>query len=179
MKKSLSAWQIAGFIFTGIAGVLLHFLFDWTGGSVIVAPFSAVNESIWEHMKLLFFPMFVFALIQNRYIGKDYKNFWCVKLIGIVLGTVLIPVLYYTVNGVFGETADLVNIAIFFVSAAVSYFVETWLFRQNNIKCKSPLVPLLILWLIALLFEILTFIPPHIPLFEDPITKTYGYIIKP
>ena len=137
-----------------------------------------MNESTWEHMKLLFFPMFVFALVQSRCTEKDYKNFWCVKLIGIVLGVVLIPVLYYTVNGVFGETADPVNIAIFFVSAAVSYFVETWLFKQNSIKCKSPLVPLLILWLIALLFAVLTFIPPHIPLFEDPITKTYGYIIK-
>lgn len=114
MKKLLSTWQIAGFIFTGIAGVLLHFLFDWTNQSIITAPFSAVNESIFEHMKLLFFPMFVFAFIENYYIGKGYKNFWCVKLIGILLGVVLIPVLYYAINGIFGMTPDWVNIAIFF-----------------------------------------------------------------
>lgn len=53
MKKSIPYWQAAGFIFTAILGTLLHFLFDWTNGSVIAALFSAVNESIWEHMKLL------------------------------------------------------------------------------------------------------------------------------
>ena len=111
MKKSVFIWQILGFIFTGVAGVVLHFLFDWTNQSIIVALFSAVNESIWEHMKLLFFPMFVFAIIESRYIGNDYKSFWCVKLIGIVLGVALIPILYYTINGIFGSTPDFVNIA--------------------------------------------------------------------
>ncbi len=175
MKNKLLAWQIAGFIFTSIAGVLLHFLFEWTGENIIVALFSAVNESIWEHMKLLFFSMFVFALIQKRYIGGAYKNFWCIKLIGIVMGVVLIPVLYYTINGIFGMTPDWVNIAIFFVTAAISYLAEIWLFNQSIVYCKSPGTALLILYLMALAFAILTFVPPHIPLFQDPITKTYGF----
>lgn len=175
MKKLLSVWQFSGFIFTSIAGVILHFLFDWTNKSIFVAPFSAVNESIWEHTKLLFFPMLVFALVERRYIGKEYKSFWCVKLMGIVLGIVLIPVLYYTINGIFGSTPDWVNIAIFFVAAAVSYFAETKLLKQNNAYCRSPGTALVILILIALLFMALTFIPPYIPLFEDPITKTFGY----
>lgn len=155
--------------------MLLHFLFDWTNQNIIVSLFSAVNESIWEHMKLLFFPMFVFALIESRFIGKNYKSFWCVKLIGIVLGIALIPILYYFINGAFGPTPDWVNIAIFFVTAAISYLVETILLKQNCIICSSPGTPLLILFLIAFLFATLTFIPPHIPLFRDPITKTYGY----
>lgn len=175
MKNKLFVWQAAGFIFTGIAGVLLHFLFEWTGENIIVALFSAVNESIWEHMKLLFFPMFVFALLQNRYIGSKYMNFWCVKLIGIVMGVVLIPVLYYTINGILGMTPDWVNIAIFFVAAAVSYLAEVWLFEQDIVSCKSSGITLFILFLMALMFMVLTFVPPHIPLFEDPITKTYGY----
>ena len=174
MKNKLLAWQTAGFVFTGIAGVLLHFLFEWTGENIIVALFSAVNESIWEHIKLLFFPMLVFALIQNRCIGSEYKNFWCIKLIGIVLGAVLIPVLYYTINGIFGMTPDWVNIAIFFIAAAVSYLAEMWLFEQDIVSCKSSGNALLILFVIALMFMVLTFVPPRIPLFQDPITKTYG-----
>ncbi len=175
MKKSLVAWQIAGFIFTGIAGVILHFLFDWTNQSILVAPFSAVNESIWEHMKLLFFPMLVFTLVESRYIGKEYKSFWCVKLIGILLGIALIPVLYYTINGIFGATADFVNIAIFFATAAVSYFTKTRLLKQNIVNCKSSGTVAVILGIMALLFVVFTFVPPQIPLFEDPITNTYGY----
>ena len=56
MKRRLWRWQLAGFIFTAVLGVLLHFLYDWTNESLVVALFSAVNESTFEHMKLLFFP---------------------------------------------------------------------------------------------------------------------------
>lgn len=67
MKKAIANWQIAGFIFTVILGTFLHFLFNLTKGSVIAALFSAVNESIWEHMKLLYYPMVVFALVEYRF----------------------------------------------------------------------------------------------------------------
>lgn len=175
MKKTVYAWQWLGFVFTGIAGVLLHFLFEWSGENIIVALFSAVNESIWEHIKLLFFPMLVFAWVQYRSIGKDYPEFWCVKLVGIVLGAVLIPVLYYTVNGSLGETPDWVNIAIFFVAVAISYLTEAWLFKTGRIECKQPKKAQMILLIIAGIFVVFTFIPPRIPLFEDPVTNTYGY----
>lgn len=94
MKRNLSLWQLAGFAFTSIGGTLLHFLYDLTGQSVVAAPFSAVNESTWEHMKLLFFPMFVFALVQSRFFGER-PDFWCVKLAGSAAGLALIPVLFY------------------------------------------------------------------------------------
>ncbi len=175
MKKSLFFWQILGFAVTGVAGVILHFLFDWTNQSIVAAPFSAVNESIGEHMKLLYFPMLVFAVIENLYIGKFHKSFWCVKLIGIVLGISLIPVLYYTINGAFGLTLDFVNIVVFYVTSAIVYITETWLMKQDVIRCKSSKKALGILTLIAVVFAVLTFIPPQIPLFKDPMTDTYGY----
>ena len=174
MKKSLSLWQLAGFLFTAVAGVLLHFLYDWSKQSTFIAPFSAVNESIWEHLKLLFFPMLAYTLIESRYIGRDYKNFWCVKLLGIVSGLVMIVVLYYTINGVLGGTPDWVNIAIFFVSTAFTYYLETLLLNGGYIKCNSPKKAILILILIGVVFAVFTFIPPNIPLFEDPITKQFG-----
>ena len=61
MKRNFSLWQFAGFALSSLAGTLLHFLYDWTGNLVAVAPFSGVNESTWEHMKLLFWPLFIFA----------------------------------------------------------------------------------------------------------------------
>lgn len=175
MKRSILKWQVAGFIFTSILGVVLHFLFDWSNQNIVVASFAAVNESVFEHMKLLFVPMFLFSLVQSRYIGKEYDNFWCVKLLGIVLGVLLIPVLYYTINGIFGITPDWVNIAIYYIAAAIVYLAETWMFRKSNITYKSPVTALAILWLIALLFVVWTFKTPQIPLFKDPITGTYGY----
>ncbi len=173
MKKSLKLWQIVGFVFTGIWGVVLHFLYDWTNQSIIAAPFSAVNESIWEHMKLLFFPMFVFALIEYGFIGRDYKNFWSVKLAGTSVGLFLIPIIYYSYTGIFGVNADWFNIVIFFIAAAAAYFLETVLFK-NRTPRKSQIVAFFIMCIIALLFIVLTFVQPHLPLFQDPATGSYG-----
>lgn len=169
----IKLWQIGGFIFTGIAGVLLHFLYDWTNKSIIVALFSAVNESIWEHMKLLFFPMFVFALVEYKYIGKDIKNFWSAKLSGSLIGLVLIPVLYYSYTGIFGINADWMNILIFFIAAATAYFAEAVIIK-NRVGNKTQLVPFAILCVIGALFVALTFVQPHIPLFRDPVTGEFG-----
>ncbi len=173
MKSSLKTWQRGGFLVTAILGVLLHFLFEWSGECLLFAPFSAVNESIWEHMKLLFVPMFLFAHFESRHFGTEYQNFWCVKLYGILFGLLLIPTLYYTIGGIFGSAPDWVNIAIFFIAAALSYRLEMHLFSQN-MPCKSPKAAQTILWFFALLFVIFTFFPPHIPLFQDPQDNSYG-----
>lgn len=173
MKRDISLWQFAGFAVTSLVGTLLHFLYDWTNQSILIAPFSAVNESTWEHMKLLFFPMFIFALIQSRFF-KTYENFWCVKLAGIVTGLVLIPVLFYTYNGVFGKSPDWVNIAIFFIAAALSFILEARLFKKDRMHCKSPWISVTLICIIAILFVVFTFATPQIPLFQDPLTGTYG-----
>lgn len=174
MKKNLLFFQIMGFIFTCVLGTLLHFLYDWTGGNVIVALVSGVNESTWEHMKLMFYPMAIFSIIQYKFIGSDYLKFWSTKLTGLILSLILIPIFYYTYTGIFGVNADWFNIAIFFISAALAYFAEYQLFKSEkgfDINTKSAII---ILAAISLLFTANTFSPPEIPLFQDPITKMYG-----
>ena len=173
MMEAISLWQMAGFALTTLGGTLLHFLYDWTGKSTLVAPFSGVNESTWEHMKLLFWPLFLFALIQRPFF-KEQENYWCVKLAEILLGIALIPVLFYTYNGVFGESQDWINIAIFYISALLVYLFEWWAFKQDRLPCKPPLLAFVFICLIGMLFVIFTFAPPQIPLFRDPIAGTYG-----
>ena len=102
MKRSVGLWQLMGFAVTSFAGTLLHFLYEWLGKSPWIAPLSGVNESTWEHMKLLFWPMLFFAVVQSFFF-RDCKAFWCIKLRGITLGLALIPVLFYTYNGVIGN----------------------------------------------------------------------------
>ena len=109
MKKDLALWQFAAFVITVALGSVLHFLFDWTG-TRLLAPISAVNESTWEHMKILFFPMLIFACVQYFIFRDAYAGFWWIKLIGIVVGVILIPILFYTSNGAFGKTRDWLNI---------------------------------------------------------------------
>ena len=174
MKQRSILWQAAGFALVTFGGTILHFLYDWTGGSILVSPFSGVNESTWEHMKLLFWPMFAFALVQRLFF-KDQENYWCVKLAEIVLGLVLIPVLFYTYNGAFGKSPDWVNIAIFYVTALVVFLFEWWVFKDDRLlQCTYPRIAFAVICLIGVLFVVFTFAPPQIPLFQDPLSGTYG-----
>lgn len=173
MRRNISIWQFFGFVAVSLLGTLLHFLYDWTGIR-FVALFSAVNESTWEHMKLIFFPMFVYAIFQSFFLRKRYAQFWCIKLKGTLIGMLLIPVLFYTIRGSLGETPDWVNIAIFFVSAAVAYIYETKQFKKGSKKCRFEAIAFVILCLIAIAFAVFTFAPPEIPLFKDPVDGGYG-----
>lgn len=176
MRKSFPFWQVVGFGFTSVVGTLLHFLLDWSNGNVVVALFSAVNESIWEHMKLLYFPLLVYAWVEYTIIGKGYDNFWCVKLVGTIVGLVLVPTLYYTYSGVIGRSVDLINIAIFYIAAAVTFRLENKLLTHNRCKGLSSAISLIWLLLIGIVFIFLTFSPPRLPLFQDPISGNYGYL---
>ena len=172
-QKSIGLWQLMGFAVTSLAGTVLHFLYEWLGDAVWIAPFSGVNESTWEHMKLLFWPMFLYTIVQSFFF-KEEKTYWCIKLKGILFGIILIPVLFYAYNGAIGKSPDWVNIAIFFVSAAATYIYETRLFKRENTSCKRPKLALGILCMIALLFVIFTFATPEIGIFKDPLTGGYG-----
>ena len=175
MKKNLFIWQIAGVTFTAVFGTVLHFLFQWTDLKIF-APISAINESTWEHMKLLFIPSLFFATIQYFIYKKDYKCFWATKLIGILLGTLLIPTLFYTLSGSFGTLSAFINIAIFFVSIFLEYAIEYFLFDKINCKIWLNWVSVGVLIFVLTLFFVFTFYPPQIPLFLDPLTKGFGIV---
>jgi hypothetical protein len=173
MNRSIGPWQFLGFAVASLGGTVLHFLYDWTRESVWIAPFSGVNESTWEHMKLFFWPAFFFAIVQSLFF-RERKDFWCIKLKGILLGLVLIPILFYTYNGAIGKSPDWLNISIFFISAAVAYIYETRLFKSCKTPCKSPARAIIVLCLIGALFVVFTFKTPEIAIFRDPLTGTFG-----
>ena len=162
-----------GFAATSLGGTLLHFLYDWLGEAKWIAPLSGVNESTWEHMKLLFWPMFIFAIVQSFFF-RDRTDFWCIKLRGILLGISLIPVIFYVYNGVIGRSPDWLNIAIFFICAAIAYIYETKQFKEKATACKQKDPAIAMLCLIAILFAVFTFLTPELGIFRDPLTGTYG-----
>lgn len=173
MKRSISMWEFVGFGVAAAGGTLLHFLYDWLGKAAWIAPFSGVNESTWEHMKLLFWPMFIYAIFESFFF-RDREDFWCVKLRGILLGLALIPIIFYTYNGAVGKSPDWLNIAIFFITAAVAYIYEARLFNFGKVKRRSQKLAFAVLCVIALLFVLFTFRTPEIGIFLDPVTGTYG-----
>ena len=104
----------------------------------------------------------------------DQKNYWCIKLAEILLGLLLIPVQFYTYNGVFGKSPDWINIAIFYISALLVFLFEWLAFKKDWLQCKYSQLAFTVICLIGVLFVVFTFATPQIPLFQDPLTGTYG-----
>ena len=117
--------------------------------------------------------MLIFAVVQYFFFG-DRNDFWCIQLRSILLGQILIPVIFYTYNGVVGKSPDWVNISIFFISAFFAFRYQTKQFKQDSTTCLFPALALVSLCGIGLSFALFTFYPPEIGLFLDPVSGTYG-----
>ena len=175
MKRELRRWEIVGFIATGLFGTLLHFVYEWSGGNRVVAAFSAINESTWEHMKLLFIPFLVFTVVEFIVFSEAFRNFFAVKAASILLGLVSIPALFYTLTGMFGKLPDWVNITIFFLADALLYFVSYRLLTDGALRGGAmQLIGFLLLWALLFTFVWFTYRPPHLPLFLAPVSGCYG-----
>lgn len=175
MQKRLFRWEAAGFLFVSAAGTLLHFLYDWSGENLLAAVISAVNESTWEHMKLLFVPTALFSVAQGFVIGRTYPNFLAVRAISTLTGLALIPILFYTYSGVWGKSTAWLNIAIYYFSALAAFGLDFRLLRKRRFSSPwQQLLGLLVLWGLAFLFVWCTFRPPHWGLWQDPVTGMFG-----
>lgn len=164
--------EVIDFIFISILGTLLHFVYDWFGKNDIIGIFSAINESVWEHLKLLFYPTIIFAIFEKKYI-KSNKDFYCIKTKALLKGLAFTVVTYYTITGIIGKNIDFINIVIFFIATFIicksSYkeLIKTYNDR-DNICDKICRYSKCILFVIFLLFLVFTFVQLSIGLFIEP-----------
>lgn len=173
-QEKLIKFIIFSIIFTSILGTLLHFTFNWSNRNFLVGAFSAVNESSWEHLKLLFFPMLISTIIGYFYIGRDIHNFLCSRALGIISALLFVIIFFYTYTGILGANIGFLNIASFFVSVILGEYISYRLIVSHcDCNNKKSVVFLVILLFCFLFF---TYFPPKIGLFRDPITNNYGII---
>lgn len=175
MEKQNRNWNWAGLAVTLIAGNLLHFVYEWTGEAPAAALFSAVNESTWEHMKLLAVPYLLFTLVQMLFGGHSREGLLLPRAIGLLAGLAVIPLLYYTYTGVLGENIAWLNVAIFQVAAIAAFLVSAALQRNGGWRGGSwQVLGAIVLIGIAVCFVVFLYQPPDLPLFIDPTTGQRG-----
>lgn len=119
-RTSIYLWNIAGFLFTTVVGSLLHFVNDWFSGP-IWRIIGATNESTWEHLKLIFFPMLAFGILEYFFYGKKICGFFSIKVCSILLGMITTVVLFYTYTGILGFHIAALDISIFVFSVLFAY----------------------------------------------------------
>ena len=170
--NSFYKFQVFSTIFSLISGVLLHFAYEWSGNNTFVGLFSAVNESTWEHLKLIFFPMLITVIIGYFIFKNDFSSYICAKTIGIICAMLFTIIFFYTYTGVVGTNYDFLNIATFIIAVILGEYV-TYILTFNHIGCNKSSSTIILILLVTAFF-IFTFNPPKINLFKDPINNSYG-----
>lgn len=174
MYDKLKSVQFIGILFTVILGTLLHFTYEWSGNRPFIALFSPVNESVWEHLKLLFVPFLLFSLLEYIFLGEDYPNLMMANSIGLIIGLVFLVVLYYIYTSILGSHFLVLDILIFIISVFMTFTLAYLFTRQGKFSIFLPETGLALLFFLWAIFILFTFNPPMLELFRDPITGTYG-----
>ena len=168
MDEHVRKWEVVGFLFIVIAGSGLHFAFELSNFWRPVALFAAVNESTWEHLKMVFWPALFFFIVRYLCL-KDrhcFSQFWTAKALCLFLMPLVIAVGWYAAVGLTGKNYFSVNIGLFvgavFVGQAASYAILSGKMTANY----RPLPAVTLILLLVIAFSLFTYFPPEIFLFE-------------
>lgn len=162
MKKR---WILA-YVFTAAAGAGLHFVYDlWP--SPLVGVLAPVNESVWEHLKLLFWPSFAAGLfLAQKYNGS--RRFWGAWLAGMLLMPALLLGVYYTLAAGFLVESQILDISLFFISLAAGFFAAWRLNESGKAEAAAGLLVIGV-GMFGAALVLFTAAPPDLPIFISPI----------
>jgi hypothetical protein len=176
-SKKILIYEIVGTLFIIFLGSAFHFTYELSGKLAIVGAFSAVNESVWEHLKLAFWPSLIWLLIEYLPLKKLANNFLTAKTVGTYLMVVIIPIVFYSYTSITGGSVFAIDITTFIVAVVVGQIMSYNLFKKNPFSRMADKVALVMLVALGIAFVVFTFYPPHLPIFQDSISKGYGIAI--
>ena len=172
IKKNIFKWEAFGIVFVFLIGALLHFVFEWSGESKLVGLFASVNESVWEHFKQGFWPMCLYAAIEYKFLGVNY--FFAAKAVAVYLIPIITGTVFYGYTAVVGHEILLVDISIFLIAIIIGQFVSYRLMISEKLPRYSNGIGFVFIVLLASILILFTLFPPHLPIFLDGNTGTYG-----
>jgi len=176
MKRSILRWELIGIAVISIVGSVLHFAFEWSGSWPPMGIIAAVNESVWEHLKIAFWPALFYALFEYPFFRSFAKNFVIAKAAGIYVMPVAIVVLFYSYTAIIGGDILIVDILIFVVAVALGQLTSYKLLTMGRLPPWLDKLGLLMVILLAAALGVFTFYPPQLPVFRDSLTGAYGIL---
>lgn len=154
-------------IFLFLLSFLWHFMYDWFP-CVLTSIFFPVNESIWEHMKIIFYCLFIGSVLEKK--GNNYYlNILVKPLVGVLFYLIIFIPLYL----IFGESM-FISLSLMLFTYIIMELLGIKISKQEELNIKA--LPIIIIILISILFSILTFYPLHNFLFFDSVKLGYGIL---
>lgn len=174
-EKLFKRLEIAGAFIVFIIASLLHFIYD-LNPNVLTSLFGAVNESIWEHIKIFTIAYLFYGFIELLWAKPEFKRFVVAKTAGVIVQGSLIPLAYYSYYFFIKKPVLVVDMLIGFLSVAVGFLVSYRLYKSERKIEKYFLTSIMLLFLIIMSLLCFTYFPPQVELFRDVITGEYGVV---
>jgi hypothetical protein len=177
-KTSILRWEMWGILFIVLVGSLLHFTFELSGSWKPLGIISAVNESVWEHLKLVFWPAIFWTIIEFFFVRRKAKdtspNFTLAKAIGAYIMPLVIVAIFYSYTAFTGDSILAVDLLSFVIAVVIGQIVSYKLWSSLRLSSVVNWLGLAMLVIGALLFVVFTFYTPAVGIFQDPVTSGYG-----
>lgn len=155
-------------------GSMLHFVYGVSDKNKIVALFVPVNESIFEHSKLLLVPLVLFWGIAYFFIKNDIdvNKYFTAMLMSIIFSILVMVSFYYTYKEIIGNSYLWIDIFDLLLSLFLGQIIANH-FYEYGIGVPAFL-SLGIVLSIFVFYTYLTFKPFKTPFFYDEKRKVYG-----
>jgi hypothetical protein len=176
MKNTLLKWQIVGGHFIFLMGSLLHFVFEWTGYWAPVGVIAAVNESVWEHLKLSYWPLILYSLIEYRYIKDKANNIIIAKTGVAFLVPVMTVLFFYSYTTIFGIELLAVDIISFYIFILIGQILSYKIMGFRQISKRISWIAIISFISLGIVYMLFTYFPPLLPIFQDSETGLYGIV---
>ena len=170
---SLKIWKIISAFLVFLTSSLLHFIYVWFPNTFTSLLFP-VNESIWEHNKIIIGSFLIWAIIEKIFFKEKKNSLWAGFVSGIFCA-LLVMLVFTPVYFLILKTQDniIVTFIIFFIAIAISEILN-YKILQKEYKPKLEKLALIGFGLVIVLNALLTYYPIKIGIFYDYNKLTYG-----
>ncbi|GIM30666.1 hypothetical protein CPJCM30710_33320 [Clostridium polyendosporum] len=158
--------ELIGIIFIMFVGLALHFIYELSNKNFVVGLFSSVNRSIWESLKLGFFPIVFYSVIENLTIKNYVKNFFTAKAISSIFLNLFIIIMMLVFKTNLDKDILVVDIGIFIIGCILAQLISIKILTLRNHYPVINLLSLLFLFILTLIFFVYTINPPNYWLFQ-------------
>ena len=175
MNRAVLKWELIGIIVISVLGSILHFFFDWSGQWEPIGAIAPVNESVWEHLKLAYWPILLYAIIEYRFLKSFTNNYFLAKAICMFVAPVVIVIVFYSYTSILDRILS-VDIVSFCVAIAIGQLASYKLLTSRKVPQYLDITALILVSFFGITFVLFTYYTPHLPIFKDPVTGGYGII---
>ena len=165
-RRTADAVDLWGALFIAAVGTAWHFVYGWSGDNVALGLIAPVNESVWEHTKLVAIPSLMWNAIAALRLTPRHRLPWA-AFAEASTGPAVMVAGYYSYTAVLGRGWFVMDIGLFFVSLAAGRLVNHRI-RVGSFRVPGPTVSGVLIAGLLAAFAVLTLEPPDLPLFQEP-----------